>query len=703
MGLSWQPISSLENQFSANLDAMKLTHPLVVEQLRGCAPTMAYSFVAEPGMLRLGKMGANGIEQLPNPLPPMSARDVVRKICPSGKCGEPLMVAGLDQGWLWDAIARLECSTSSTPGHRPPLYFLARDIERLWVVLHVHDWTTIFNDPRVQLFVGADAVEQCRTSMIANPNLPWSKLCVTVDSAIWPAGVSVDSLWQAAHQAANERMRMLTADVESLYAGLDAKTIARSIRGQHLRVMGITSRFTTFLKHSMADWLEAFDAMGHETRTIIEQADHEVLNPLAFAEEITNFKPDLLLLIDHYRGEITGLPRQIPCVMWVQDQLPNIFSTRAGAAQGPRDYCVGFGRLELRDRCGYPESRFLPAPVGVNQNRFRPRELSKSEMEKYGCDMSFVSHASAPATVLLSEQLRQTDEMGRKLLLDVFEQMRAIYDDGKAIGHASFIRRAINAATLRLRVNLDAPSQQSLFDFFNQKINNALFRHQALTWAADLGINLHLYGRGWEQHPRFRQYARGIACNQNELATIYQASKINLQLTPTGAVHQRLLDGLSAGGFFLMRYCPGDLADRIHQPMWEWCQQRNITSHEQFLEQADDQVTNWLREFAQLMGVELTSYAMDIVAHLRLSADSGFARSAGSIWPEYDEINFDSPEILAQLANRFLTNDAARREITASMRDVVNRRFTYRAISEQMLEMIADDLAERPMAMGVAA
>ena len=144
------------------------------------------------------------------------------------------------------------------------------------------------------------------------------------------------ALAERRHMAANQRMQQLSRQVETMYIGFDAKTIVRRLRDQSMRVMGITSHYTTFLKYSMSDWLDAMDTLGHETRMVMEEADHQIANPLFFAEAIIDFKPDLILMIDHYRAEIPGLPRQIPCVMWVQDNLPNIFSAKAGAAGASR-------------------------------------------------------------------------------------------------------------------------------------------------------------------------------------------------------------------------------------------------------------------------------------------------------------------------------------------------------------------------------
>lgn len=693
MGLDWQPVRSLASVWEANVAALAMRDAQLAERLRQHAATVEYVVAGDGQRLSLASSVDGRIDPLPNPVPPASARDIARKLFPGNRCSEPVMIAGLDQGWLWNTLYALECNTPRTPGHRPPLYFLARDIERLWLVMHLHDWSTMLSDPRIRLYCGADAVEQCRADMHAAPHIPWAKLCVTVDPRIWPAGVTVDSLWQSAHQAANARMQQLSRRIEAIYAGTDIKSIARRMRGETLRILGITSRFTTFLKHSMSDWLDAMAALGHETRMVLESADHEITNPIYFAEQIVEFQPDLILMIDHYRGEIAGLPRQIPCVMWVQDNLPSIFSPQAGAAQGPRDYCIGFGRLNLRDSCGYPEQRFMPAQVGVNETRFCPREFSAEERDAHACDVSFVSHASTPATVLLTEQLNRADATGKKLLIDIFEQMRAVYDAGGAITQPLHIRRMIDSSIQRLKAAFDEPIKRHLHDFFNQRVNNALFRHQTLTWLADMDVNLHLYGRGWEQHPRLAKYARGIACNQTQLSAIYQASRINMQITPFGAVHQRLFEGLACGGFFLLRHVSGDEIERVYRQLHDWCIEHQIQSGSELAARATPHVRQLLEQARQLVGVDPLTMEWDFIDVLKLSADGQYIRSAATVWEEYDRVAFRSAAELRERVNHFLANDDDRRATADSMRRVVLERFTYRSISERLLNFMADDLS----------
>jgi hypothetical protein len=702
MAVTWQALASRRAQFQANLDALREADADLGTTLQSLEPLREYHVIGEGDRIQIGAQNGSRIEPIPQAVSAASARDIAKKLFANSQCSEPLMIAGLDQGWLWNTVYHLECNTPRTPGHRPPLYFLARDIERLWLAMHLHDWTQLLRDPRVRLFVGTDAVQQCQQSMMTHAQIPWAKLCVTVDPALWPAGVTVDSLWQNAHRAANDRMQQLSRQIEAIYAGLDVKAMSARLRGGKLRVLGITSHFTTFLKYSMSDWLDAFAAMGHDTQLVMENGDHEICNPLTFGQAVTEFRPDLILMIDHYRAEIPGLPRQIPCVMWVQDQLPNIFNPQAGAAQSPRDFCLGFGRLNL-SRHGYPRHRFMPAQVGVNEERFAPRELTALEREQYSCDVSFVSHASMPATAMLKEQLGRADAQGRKLLIDIFEQMRAVYDNGGAITQPLIIGQMVDAACQRIRFPLDQSSRTQVLDFFNQRVNNALFRHQALTWIADTGVNLHLYGRGWEQHPKFAPFARGIACNQGQLCAIYRASRINLQITPHGAVHQRLFEGLSAGGFFLLRYVPGDVIESIYQTLHAWCVENDIESDADIRARATPQVQQLISQAGELVGLDQFSTGWSLMEVLRLSADGGYLRSASSVWKEYDQVSFRSAEQVKQLISHYLSRPQERAAVAASMREVVLNRFTYRSTSQRLLEFMADELSRDVTRVSAAA
>jgi hypothetical protein len=186
-----------------------------------------------------------------------------------------------------------------------------------------------------------------------------------------------------------------------------------------------------------------------------------------------------------------------------------------------------------------------------------------------------------------------------------------------------------------------------------------------------------------------------VADNQRQLTEIFQTSRINLQVTPHGAVHQRLFEGLASGGFFLIRHTPGELVENYYKPIWEWCRATGIESDDQLLARATPEVTAALAELERLLGFSPFAFGSPFMEVMRLSADAGFTRSAGSIWPEYGEVAFSSRGELQGRVRRFLADDAERGRLAASMRQAVLDRFTYQSTTRRLLAFIADELGNR--------
>jgi hypothetical protein len=286
-----------------------------------------------------------------------------------------------------------------------------------------------------------------------------------------------------------------------------------------------------------------------------------------------------------------------------------------------------------------------------------------------------------------------------RLLSGVFDLLKSIYDHGGMITEAPAIQRLVEQAMVDTHTTLPAEQVPMLADFFTQRVNNALFRHQTLHWLAQMDLNLHLYGKGWENHPQLKRFARGVADNQTQLSAIYQATAINLQVTPYGSAHQRLFDGLAAGGFFLLRSVPGDRVDRLQQQLWAWCGAHRINSGAELIHQMDHTINTLLREIAQLRSVDPFSDIEFFYAGLEEAASGDFTRGASTLWKEYDRVVFSTQTELEQRVKHFLTAPAERRHIADSMRQRVTECHTYTAISQKLLRFIATDLEVETIAL----
>ncbi len=702
--MNWQRLDLLDQRFQANCAALASRASALAELLRHHRPALPLVLEAPDDQLRIARLDGQTAHVIPHHVPPPRAQHVLGKLCPTGKYTDPVLVAGIDQGWLWHLLHEVPPESPGRPGHKAPLFLLAHDIEELWIATHLHDWRPLLADPRVRLFVGPDAYAQLRQAILADPRLGVPRLSITLDPRVWPAGKNLDGLTADVDAALRARLTAATDKLKALYAGATDRSLAAKFRpgGPPLRVLGITARFTTFLQHSMRDWLAALESMGHQTRLLIEEADHEQLNTLVLAEESVAYRPDLILLIDHYRAELGGLPENCPAVMWVQDFLPNIQTASAGAAQKPYDYAIGYNRVECTTKFGYPASRFMGANVGVNDDRFAPLDLTPAERARFECDVCYVSHASKPAEVLLQEAVTNNVPEAGPLLRDAFERLRAVYEQGHCITHPLHVKAVIEQACAATRSEPCPDSLERLTELFVYKINNALFRHQALEWAAETGADLRIYGNGWENHPRLRQFARGPADNARDLRTIYRASRINLQAMPHGIMHQRLLEGLASGGFFLVRYVPGDVIDRVYKPLYEWCLREGVETDDDLLRRATPDVLKLLGQLQRTLGLDPFKLGIPLVDDMGHGYDLEFSRSP-AFWPEYEHVSFDSRARLQERIGHFLSRPDDRESLTKSMRERVLSRLSYKAVSRRMLDFIAADLTARSRSNGAAA
>jgi hypothetical protein len=689
ISLKWHPLELFDERFQRNLTALRSRDTDLAERLARLVPSVSYFIAAQGDTVYLGKSDPAGIGLIPDPMAAPAARNMLAGLFPIGQVTWSIAIAGLGYGWMWDRIFRLPCKVDTAPGHRPPIYLLTNDAERLWAVLHVLDWRELLSDPRFPIFVGPDAAQQLHDLLVNNPSWPQPRASVGVEPQVLSA--ELNAFLGTIGEAASRRTDQLKLRLAAIYP--PGRDWTERMRKPRLRILGITSRYTTFLQFSMRDWLEAFERMGHQTRLLMESADHLLLGPAGVAQGVLDFQPDLVVVIDHYRAEMGTIPESLPCVMYVQDRLPNIFSAKAGQSQTARDYCLGLGRLHLSDRYGYPRSRFLSCPVGINEKRFEQFQLTRSDLERFGCDVSYVSHASRPADQIVREFAARSGSPQIARLCDHFYQrLEGWYAAGGIALSEVTMRQMLDRCMADVRVQLAESDVPGFVTFFNQSVNNAIFRHQTLNWLAGLGINLHIWGKGWEAHPTLSCFARGIADNQSDLAKIYRASKINIQVTPHGSVHQRLLDGLAAGGFFLLRWHPGDAVGRIYRELLAWCRENSVNSDDELHAKADGHVREIFARINYLEGSTPQTRVFSVFDVMNGHADSDFMTSADSIWDAYEQVAFNDGVELADKVKRFLGDDAARQQIAASMREAVIGRGSYGAINRRLLAMIQNDI-----------
>ena len=297
--------------------------------------------------------------------------------------------------------------------------------------------------------------------------------------------------------------------------------------------------------------------------------------------------------------------------------------------------------------------------------------LDEAALAAFGCDVSFISDDSTPAEDLVARAAEAAPSHDLKhLLWEIFERCRADYRAGSPIQHTAAVATRIRQAYATLGVQPTPQQHAELLGFFVE-VNRVLFQHETLGWLThDANFKLHLYGRGWEKHPTLARHARGPVGNDRVRQAIYRASKINLSASPFGAVTPHLLEGIGAGGFFLMRFCAADLIERFFPPLIDFCARERIHTNAALSDQATPGVRELLAFASRTLGVDVLREWPDFVPHLlSLRAQPRDGRSAAVLWPEhYPQVCFSSRDELLALAAKFLYDQPQRRALADAMR-----------------------------------
>lgn len=693
------PWSNYSQQFEANLDALKTRgyDTILIRDLWRKREKRFQLYLDNNSLIQLRRRDDRGlwfwIPALRNhtkaddnqPLP-----DDVKAMMPG-----PYVFEGLGLGGYFKRVYQATIDTFI--GFGCALLIVERDASALAALLHLHDWTEILSDPRVMLFTGNDWADQLQNALQDHPDIPIAKQVFTTGPRVPDTQpYAADIVHQA--QAARETKTLQSVEsVEQQYAGRDIVYWANrfeqalSGHGDPLRILGMVSIHTTFLQHSMRDARRAFEKLGHSCEIITEKTSYEVVSAITYQNAIRKMKPDLIFVLDHIRPEFGHIiPKNLPILSWDQDQLPHVFVPEKVTGIAPIDFIVGYSKL----RCiqlGCNADQFLQTQMPTCPEQFGGDPLTDQEIEKYTCDVSFVSHASqTPQAFHQEERSQYQDQTVIRLLNTLYEMLLPALKENNG-PHGMLYYTILEKAKQRCGITSINPElNQRLLTWYLWRLGDRIFRHEALQWAADWaqshGRSLRIYGNGWENHPTLSPFAAGPADNGRELVCIYRASKINLQIMPSGFIHQRALDGLSAGGFFLSRITTNDMRGHLLHRLVQRIDELGISDSHTLLNHNDIELNSLLQEFFGKWFSYVDPNVHDTINGFKIAADMNFP---DEVFSQFDQIAFDSAHSFAALADRFINNDSLRSQITDDMRKTVIERFSYPSTMNHFLRSMA--------------
>jgi len=617
-----------------------------------------------------------------------------------GNMPGPYLFEGIDLGWYF---ARMYEATRDTfLGFGCALFVVEPDPAMLAMVMHLHDWRELLSDRRVFWFVGPNCLERLRHAWDNDMDLPWPQRSFRL-SAFRPAcSPSALEVVREAGRGRDAAFNESHRELEVRYASRDVSYWARrfdealSGREEPLRILAAVSKHTTFLQYSMRDAQRALEAMGHRCVVLSEKTNYQVTGAMTFHGAIRRLDPDLFFIIDHVRPEFESiLPGNLPVLTWDQDCLPHVMTKAKLDRIAAHDFLVGCSKPRFLSY-GYDPRQYLAAQVPACPEQFGGDALTEEERLRYTCDVSYVSHASqTPQAFHKAERSRHQDTRLTRLL-DVMYEMLREHLPRHRVADGMLCTRVIDEGARRIGIEVrDEELRKHLAEWYLWRVADRVFRHEALEWvgrwARTTGRTFRIYGNGWERHATLAEFAAGAAQNGRELLCIHRASRINLQLMPAGFLHQRAMDGLASGGFFLSRATPSDLRGGALRRLGQRVGALGLRTRADILQSDDPQVLALLRE---AFGAELEwldpqeeSLAHNLVCCAELEA-------ATEAFPRLPDVLFDSEEEFRTKAERFLADESLRRSVAGEMRQVVIERFSYRAAMQRFLAAMRDYLKE---------
>ncbi len=703
--LSGSPIpwERFEAQFRTNLAALS-RRGIEIEEVRRQWDTKKHSYQvfkdrsgafqvrrqrADEGWDWVPTLGRNQADDLARPLPP----DI------NSKMPGPYLFDGLGWGRFFERVYAATLDTFL--GYSCALYVLEPSTEWLAVLLHIHDWAKPLSDPRVRLHFGPECIHQLRREWETDFDLPWPHHAFSVGADSGGPSAAVRTVQEAGTQR-EQIIRDSLKDLERRYAGRDIRywadrfAEATTGKGRSLRILSAVSTHTSFLQHSMRDARRALEALGHEVRVLTEDRPFTIIGPLTYHAAIRDFDPDVFLVFDHLRPECAAIiPQNLPILTWDQDQLPQVFTPQNLARISRHDFIAGCSKFHCL-MLGCNPRQLLNARVPTCPEQFSGVDLSAEEIEKYVCDVSYVSHASQTPREFHEEERATYSDPAVPLFLDVMYELLPEQLARYRVVDGGVMSMVFDEACRRRGItDVREDIRARLCRWYLWRLGDRMFRHEALEWVASwakrTGRSFRIYGNGWEKHPTLAEFAAGPAKNGRDLLCVYRASRISLQLMPAGFVHQRSLDGLSAGGFFLGRLTPDDLRGRTLRSLVATIDTLRIATTKELLGHADQNLQDLLRAYVGERLNRMDHFREDLLTHIRVNAELTYP---DEVFPDFTNILFDSADQWAQRAELFLANEESRKAIAAQMRAVVIEHYSYQSTMRRFIQGMTDYLVQ---------
>lgn len=308
-------------------------------------------------------------------------------------------------------------------------------------------------------------------------------------------------------------------------------------------VLFITSETSSVVQYQVRDLADAFNRLGWKTRILKDKA----LTFQQIADTVREMKPTFVSAICVSRAELRGtIPDDVPYVFWIQDHAKRFF-VPPSLSTHPMDltYCLLDYTVAEAKRVGIPNVR--PLRMAVNELLYDAGEVR----QEYRCDVAFVTNLYPPRLLGHDPELMMAcAERSVGLPLTPWTQWMTA-SQAKSIIEYAGIKNPSQEDVVDLAINLPRYAQ----------------RVPPVLWAKELGLEVKVFGNGWDIVPGISSLCKGPVQNGRDLRDVYRSAAIHLHACGL-SLHPRVMECSLSGGFILSQDCAIDTDCDL--PMAKW-------------------------------------------------------------------------------------------------------------------------------------
>jgi hypothetical protein len=466
--------------------------------------------------------------------------------------------------------------------HNPPEHFLRGFLPAIYLFeptavyfllfLLTGDRRELLADKRFYAFIGEQAFDDYYQLAISQPtNYSKKQLTYSFAPNRETLALRLDATAQAIATHIDQANIKAITQMSQYYDSGFAKLVAQKVkekRYSELKILGITSRYTSFLQYCTRDLLSGFADLGCQVELSIESNNHYFSVGQDTLSKIYTTLPDIIFGLDSLRLEV--IPKHIPYHTWIQDELEKLVNPDKTALTR-YDFVdvLGTGwQQRFAQRPYYQQHPVGVLPLGFHQGSYCELTLDKD------IDVLYVSHLIDPDITLepyrsgkrpafYSQQERQWLEINGTP--DVFANAMMIVGialDALSMSELSFLfsfeehrkswltQLAIPQLNDSLLALLLEPAGQ------RGRIGNDILsqlKYRPMQSLVKAGINIALYGKYWTHKAELAPFAKGVAANGEALNELQNRSKICINNSAQISFHMRAVEIMASGAFMLSR------------------------------------------------------------------------------------------------------------------------------------------------------